>query len=160
MKRVVLTVTLFCVFLLCIAPVCGLDKPEDDNQLVREKIKSDRKRFVGDNMQLTEVEARAFWPVYESYQKDLSSLNDRAGTLIADFAKSYRIITDRTAKKLLDDMIAIENDRINLRQNYLPKFRQVLPEKKVVRYYQLENKIYAVVSYDLARTIPLMLNIL
>jgi hypothetical protein len=33
---------------------------------------------------------------------------------------------------------------------------KVLAAKRVARYYQLENKIHAVVSYDLARKIPLV----
>jgi hypothetical protein len=43
-----------------------------------------------------------------------------------------------------------------LRQAYLPKFRKVLPETKVVRYYQIENKIQAALMYEIAANIPLM----
>ena len=45
---------------------------------------------------------------------------------------------------------------MKLRQSYLPKFRIVLSEKRVVRYYQIENKVKAVMEYDLARQIPLV----
>jgi len=65
-------------------------------------------------------------------------------------------MTDATAKKLLDDMMAIENDRLKLRKDYLPKFRKVLSDKRVARYYQLENKAFAVVNYDMAKVIPLV----
>jgi polyhydroxyalkanoate synthesis regulator phasin len=156
MKKVALTVTMFCVFLLGIATGIAQDKPADTNQLVMEKIKADRKLFVAENMQLTEAEAKAFWPVYDSYQKEMSSLNDRAGKLIDDYAKNYNSMTDETAKKLLDEMIVIENDRLKVRKDALPKFRKVLSDRKVARYYQLENKIYAVVNYQLARAIPLV----
>jgi len=52
--------------------------------------------------------------------------------------------------------MAIESMGVKLRQTYLPKFRKALPEVKVVRYYQIENKIQAVLYFDLARKIPLM----
>ncbi len=65
-------------------------------------------------------------------------------------------MTDETAKKLLADSLAVENDRQNLRQSYLPEFEKVLPSKKVMRYYQLENKISAVVNYEAAKEIPLV----
>src|SRR5205809_934788 len=45
------------------------DKPADTMQLVRDKIHADKKLFIADTMQLTEAEAKAFWPVYASYQK-------------------------------------------------------------------------------------------
>ena len=65
-------------------------------------------------------------------------------------------MTDAAAKKLLDDMIDIENQRLNLREDNLPKFRPVLSDKKVARYYPLENKIFAVVNYEVAKVIPLV----
>jgi hypothetical protein len=156
MKKRLTAVIVFCVLFLFVVPVIAQDKPADTNQLVREKIQADKKLFVAENMQLTEAEAKAFWPVYESYQKDQLKLVDRTQKLINDYAKNYTTMTDATAKKLTDGMIALENDRLKLRKDYLPKFRKVLSDKKVARYYQLENKINAVVNYDMARIIPLV----
>ena len=156
MKKRLAVVMALCVVFLFALPVCAQDKPADTNQLVKEKIQADKKLFVAENMQLTEAEAKAFWPVYESYQKDLGKIVDKTKKLIDDYAKNYQSMTDATAKKLTDDMMAIENDRLKLRKDYLPKFRKVLSDKKVARYYQLENKIHAVVSYEMARVIPLV----
>jgi len=76
--------------------------------------------------------------------------------LIQDYAKNYETMSDEVAKKLLDEYMAIEGEYLKLRQSYLPKFRIVLSEKRVVRYYQIENKVKAVMEYDLARQIPLV----
>ncbi|HOD36388.1 MAG TPA: hypothetical protein PLR20_10010 [Syntrophales bacterium] len=156
MKKRLTAVIVFCVLFLFIVPVCAQDKPADTNQMVREKIQADKKLFVADNMQFTEAEAKAFWPVYDSYQKDQLKIVDRTQKLINDYAKNYLAMTDATAKKLTDDMLAIENNRLQLKKDYLPKFRKVLSDKRVARYYQLENKAFAVVSYDLAKGIPLV----
>ena len=156
MKKGLFAVIAFCVLLLFVVPVCAQDKPADTNQLVREKIQADKKLLIAENMQLTETEAKAFWPVYESYQKDQVKIMDRTKKLIEDYANNYQTMTDATAKRLIDNMVVIENDRLKLKKDYLPKFRKVLSEKKVARYYQLENKIFAVVNYDAARVIPLV----
>ena len=137
-------------------PAFAQDKPADDMQIVRDKIKADKKLFVSENMKLTESEAKAFWPVYDAYQKDLVKRNERAGKLIEDYAKNYESMSNEAAKKLMDDFMAIQADQQKMRASYLPKFRAVLPEKKVARYYQLENKINAVVAYALAANIPLV----
>jgi len=107
-------------------------------------------------MNLTESEAKVFWSVYEDYQKELSKLADRTVKLIEDYAVNYQTMTEESAKELLNGYLAIEAKRVNLMKSFLPKFRKVLSEKKVVRYYQLENKIDAVVNYELARQIPLI----
>jgi hypothetical protein len=156
MKKRLSAVIVLCVLFLCIVPVCAQDKPADTNQLVKEKIQADKKLLIAENMQLTEAEAKAFWPVYESYQKDMGKIVERTKKLIEDYAKNYQTMTDATAKKLVNEMLVIENERLKLRRAYLPKFRKVLSEKKVARYYQLENKIHAVVMYELAKIIPLM----
>lgn len=144
---------------LCAAvatPLLAQDKPADNNQLVLEKVKADKKLLVAENMQLTDSEAKAFWPVYESYQRDLGKINDRLVKLIDGYAASYQTMTDAAANKLVDEAVAIEADRTKLAQSYLPKFRKVLPPTKVARYYQIENKIRAVVNYELAAGIPLV----
>lgn len=156
MKKRLSAIIIFCVLILFIVPVCAQDKPVDTNQLVKEKIQADKKLFIAVNMHFSEAEDKVFWPVYESYQKDLGKITDRTKKLIDNYAKNYLTMNDATAKKLINDMFVLENDRLKLRKDYLPKFRKVLSDKKVARYYQLENKISAVVSYELANVIPLM----
>jgi hypothetical protein len=128
----------------------------DNMQIVRDKLQADKKLLIADNMNLTDKEAKAFWPVYASYQKDLMALNDRAIKFIQGYAENFDKMTDDTAKKLVGDYLALENDRLKLKESYLPKFAKVLPYTKVMRYYQLENKISAVVSFDIASKIPLV----
>ena len=74
----------------------------------------------------------------------------------AYYAGSYEGMSDETAKRLVDDYLAIQGEHVALMKSYLPRLRKVLPEKKVARYYQLENKIRAVVDYELAAKIPLV----
>jgi len=143
------------VVLAWVFPAAAQDKPADNMQIVLEKVRADKKLFIAENMELTEAEAKAFWPVYERYQDELFLLRARVAKLINDFADAYEKMTNETAKKLLDENMTIETLGLKLRQAYLPKFRKVLPEVKVARYYQIENKINAALIYELARNIPL-----
>jgi len=139
-----------------VAPGISQEKPADNMQIVLEKIRADKKLLVAENMQLNEAESKAFWPVYDQYQDELFLLRTRTAKLIKDYAEAYDKMTNDTAKKLLDELVRIEALGPKLRQTYLPKFRKVLPETKVVRYYQIENKINAALMYELAANIPLM----
>ena len=156
MKKRLAAVIVFCVLFLFIIPVGAQDKPADTNQLVMEKLQADKKLFVAENMQLSEAEAKAFWPVYERYQEDMDKIMERTKNLIDNYAKNYETMTNVTAKRLTDEMLAIENDRLKLRKSYLLTFRTVLSAKKVARFYQLENKSFAVMNYRAAEVIPLV----
>jgi hypothetical protein len=155
-SKVTLVLVGFVVVLAQVFPVSAQEKPSDNMQVVLEKIRADKKLLVAENMQLTEPEAKAFWPVYDQYQNELFLLRSRTAKLIKDYVDAYDKMTNDTAKKLLDELVSIEALGPKLRQTYLPKFRKVLPEVKVVRYYQIENKINAALMYELAANIPLM----
>jgi hypothetical protein len=137
-------------------PAFSQEKASDNMQIVIEKIRADKKLLVAENMQLTDAESKAFWPVYKQYQDELFLLRSRTLNLVKNYADAYEAMTNERAKKLMDELMAIESLGPKLRQSYVPKFRKVLPEVKVVRYYQIENKIQAALMYELASQIPLI----
>lgn len=134
------------------------DKPADNMQILRDKLKADKKLVVATNMELTESEAKNFWPIYDEYQKDLQKINRRIANLLESYADDFRgkSLTDEKAKKLIDEATAIEQAEVNLKSTFAPKLSKALPTIKVARYLQIENKIRAVVKYDLAQGVPLV----
>jgi hypothetical protein len=155
-KSAIMITVLGVILSLGAMPASSQEKPSDNMQIVIEKIHADKKLLVAENMQLTEAEAKAFWPVYKQYQDELFLLRTRTAKLIKDYANAYETMNNSTAKKLLNEYVTLEALGPKLRQAYLPKFRKVLPEVKVARYYQIENKIQAALFYELAANIPLM----
>ena len=133
------------------------DAPADNMQILRDKVATDKKVVVAAAMELTEAEAKAFWPIYEQYQKELHKINDGIATLISSYAKEYnaKSLTDEKAKQLLDYMVGLEDQEVKLKRTFIPKFSKALPGRKLARYMQLENKVRALVKYELAAEIPL-----
>lgn len=138
-------------------PAFAQEKSASDMEILRQKIKADKKLIVAANMDLTEAEAKGFWPIYDAYQADLDQITLRLGRLINRYAEAYqtKALTDETAQSLLDEAIQIEQAEVSLKQAYVPKLGAVLPATKVARYIQIENKIRAAIKYDLAEHIPL-----
>jgi hypothetical protein len=143
---------------LLAAPAFAQDRPADTMQLVREKLRADKKLLVAQNMGLSESEAKGFWPVYEEYQKDLDGIYERMGKVIGDYAKAYNAntLTDEQARTLNAEVLDIGDAEGKLARSYTAKLDQVLPAKKVARYLQIERKIGAVLRYELAEKIPLV----
>jgi hypothetical protein len=157
--------TILAVFLLAVVIagpglVIAQEKSAEDTnmEILREKLKADKKLVVAANMTLTDAEAKAFWPIYEEYQKELQALNGRLEKAITSYAEAYNAntLTDEMAKKLTDDAIAIDEAEIQMRKTYATKLASALPGRKVARYLQIENKIRALVRYELAAEIPLV----
>jgi len=138
-------------------PAAG-DKPANNMEIVHEKLKADKKLIVSQYMELTESEAKKFWPVYDEYQKDLQKIHERLGSLLKSYAAEHKnqSLTDEKAKKLLDEWLALEQDDAKQRKSYVPKVLKALPPKKSARYLQIENEYRILLNYDLAATVPLV----
>ena len=153
------SVMMIAAFLFCLGDggtVLAQDKPADNMDIVREKARTDKKLVVATALNLTEGEAKAFWPVYNSYQSDMIAHYDRVFKFVDAYAKSYESMSDENATQLLGEFLSLETDYIALLNSYVPRFRRVLPPVKVARLYQVENKMRALVDYEFARTIPLI----
>ena len=150
---------ILCLLALTAVPAFAQDKPADTNmQILLEKVKADKKLVVAANMDLTELEGKAFWPIYEAYQKDLQAINDRLGKTILAYAEAYnnKTLSNTQAKQLTDEVLAIDQDEVAMRKTYAAQLGKAIPGTKVARYLQIENKIRAAIRYDLAANIPLV----
>ena len=127
-------------------------------EILKEKLKADKKLLVASNMELTDAEAKQFWPVYDSYQKELEQLNQKLGKAITEYAEAFNKgpVPNDTAKKVLGEVLNVEQQEVKLKRSYAEKVGQVLPATKAARYIQIENKIRAIVKVELAQAIPLV----
>jgi hypothetical protein len=156
MKKTLLIVSILFIC-LWVAPAFAQDPSPQSMEILRDAAKSNKKALVALNLKLTDTEGKVFWPIYESYQKDIAKVNERLINLIKDYAKEYkaRSLTDEKAKQLISDYIVIEEDLLKLKKSYLEKVSAVIPDKKMMTYFQLENKIQAIIRFDVAINIPL-----
>jgi hypothetical protein len=127
----------------------------EELQLTREMINNERQALVTRAMDLTPAEMQRFWPLYRQYRVAASKVGDRIVTLITTYADNYQNLTDKVADKLLTEFVHIEAERARLKTQYLPKFKKILPPKKVARFYQIENKLDTALLADISEAIPL-----
>ena len=128
----------------------------DEVEVGRAVAQAERKMVVAKNMELSEEESSAFWPVYNDFHEALRKVNDRRVALIQQFAKDYETFSDEAAEQLVADYFDIQQERLKIRKSWVKRFNKVLPPRKVARYVQVENKLDAIVNFELARSIPLV----
>ncbi len=155
-----LLIGVLCAPISVMAQTGGMGNPDSNMEILKEKLNADKKLLVAGNMNLSEAEAKQFWPLYNSYQTELAGLNERLERVIRTYAQGYEQgkgqITNDLAKQLLGESLAIDEAEIKMRHAYADKFSKVLPATKAARYIQLENKIRALLRFELAQQIPLV----
>jgi hypothetical protein len=134
------------------------DASQSTMDALREAMRADKKALIAANLQLTDAEAKAFWPVYDKYEKDLLAVNNQLYQVIEQYAIDYNKnkLTDAKGLDLIHRYLSAEAARTKVRESYLKQFSKVLPGLKVARFYQIENKLDAVVRYEMAAKIPMV----
>ena len=144
-------------------PQPGASTPQESDQddltsdlaLTRASIQLRRQAIVTSVMDLTPTESQAFWPLYREYRVEMAKVGDRVQRLLVDYSGQYDTLTDEQAKKIMKEWISIENAKMSVKSKYVSRFQKILPARKVMRFFQADNKLDAVINAQLASVVPL-----
>ena len=129
---------------------------DQDIQMLRQDIRSQKKQLIAANMQLTDAEAVKFWPVYDAYTQETIKINDQRYALIKEYVQTYDTMTDAQAKSLIKRWAATDQAFIALRLQWMPKFETVLPGKKSALFFQIDRRLGLLIDLQLASMIPVV----
>jgi len=129
--------------------------PPSQKQLDIAAAKANRKALVGANMNLTQAEAAGFWSVYKDYEAEMDANDKRHAAELEEFAKNYATLTDAQASKRITETLAIQQERLSTQKAFVAKFEAVVSPIKTLRFYQIDNKLHALIQAQIAQVVPL-----
>lgn len=127
-----------------------------DATLTRASIQAQRQAIVATAMDLDDKQTIEFWPVYRAYRVEMAKVNDRLLAVLTTYLENYSNLSDPLARELIDESLRIDQARQDVRNAFLPRFRQVLPDRKVARFLQVERRLDAILNVELAERVPLV----
>jgi len=159
--RNVVTVLAICVLLTSVMLAQTVDvsaRPlsDTDIQLLRSDLQSGKNQVIADTMKFTDTESTVFWPVYRDYAHDQQVIADKRLQVIKDYAKYFDTMDDPKAKDMVQRMINVDDETLNLREKYWPRFEQALGAKRAAKFYQVDNRLSLMINLQLASLIPLI----
>ena len=140
---------------LMVAPAIG-QTVDDIIEVERSVLKAEKKAIVAENMSFTEAEATVFWPLYQEFTNEEYQLKTERIKIIKEYAENYEALDDLKADDLMSRYLKLKTDEAKFHMKYFKKFKKVLPASKVARFFQIENKINAIINAELALDIPLV----
>ncbi len=155
--RSISAVIVVCVAMTLATPVAAQQSFRDSIVQAQQLIRSGTRRILVDELLLDEKERALFWPLYDEYEGETLKIGERYIALVSEFVDRYQAVdlSDEDADRILDAFFDIQMEISKLRQRYLRDFRKILSGVKVMRFYQLENKVRAEVDAAMALAIPL-----
>lgn len=99
-------------------------------------LKAEKVAFLTKKLDLTQDEAKMFWPLYDEYwEKKIKILNDRR-KLADDFIQNINNITDKEAVDYARRYVESQKRESDLIAEYNKLLLHILPPKKVMLLYQ------------------------
>ena len=125
--------------------------PDEDIQLLKSDLRSQKKQIVAANMDLTDAEAEKFWPVYDRYAADAAKIYDTKIALLQEYLENYQTMSGDEAERYLRRRAAVEEDIMQVRLKYLPQFHKVLTGRQTALFYQIDWRLDLMINLQLAQ---------
>jgi hypothetical protein len=129
---------------------------DQDVDLLRKDIRSQKKQIIAANLQLSDAEAVKFWPIYDQYTAELVKVNDAKYGAIKEYAANFTTLTDEHAVALARNLLTVDQQVAQLRLKYVPIFNNVVSGKKTALFFQLDRRLVMLIDLQLASQIPMI----
>ena len=145
---------------LLVLYLVGLSTYVNADQLEQSRIELEAKKkiYISKALNLTGDQDNDFWGIFGEYERELGQANKDYFDLLRRFSNGYNnnSITEQQAANMLAEFFRIESRKVQIKQSYVSKFQAALPNKKVVRFYQIDNKVDSLIRCDIAKKMPLI----
>ena len=112
--------------------------------------------IVEDNLALTDEQAQIFWPMLDNYITELNKVVDMRVKNTEEYMINYYSLDDSTARKLLNQAVEIEQERMNIKREYMAKMLEKLPAPLVGKFFQLDARLAALMDLVRMSSVPLV----
>ena len=139
---------------------CGVTFSQSENfetgyiEILKKDIQTEAKKLVGENLEMTEEQAEIFWPLYDEYDAELLELSNERINVISSYMLDYYDLSNEKAEKLVNQAMDIEQKRLDLKKKYITKMNEVLPQKLVGKFFQIDNYLQTLITIQRQSTIP------
>jgi len=124
--------------------------------LLRTDIKAERKDIINAIMQFNDSDATKFWPIFQQYDAELTTIGDGRMKLIVDYARNYENLTNEQADALMSKAFELEAQRAILKKKYFDKMKAQLSATQAAKFFLVENQIQHIIDLQISASLPVV----
>lgn len=122
--------------------------------LIKTDVKGEKVEILATMMQFTPDEASAFWPIYQSYDVELTRLRDQEIASIKEYSDNYDSMTDEKADSLVEKSFAVASNRNALLKNSYEQVKSKMGAKTAARFVQVEHQLLMILDLQADSQLP------
>jgi hypothetical protein len=147
---------LLTVALVLVASTAAMADDDYYIELMKTDVKARKMELVDEFMNLSNAQAKKFWPVYKKYQKELGKLNEQELLLIKKYADNVDDMSSDIAKEIAHEAFQLDIARGYLKKKFYRQFEFATDGITAARFFQIENQLGLLIELQIAAVLPLM----
>lgn len=153
MKKLLILITLL-VSSLSFAQIQSFDSTYIEG--LKKDVGGTFREIVKENLELSADEAKIFWPLFDEYMAERSPVFEERVNITEEYMMNYYALDDATAKDLINKSVQSNQKLLDLRKEYLNKMFEQLPAPLVGKFFQIDNRVSALVDLVRMSSTPLV----
>lgn len=149
MKKIILV-----AFLAVSAIQLSFGQSANENALMQSVFSTEKKAIIMQNMNLTEEEADAFWPLFDAYEMERQVIGKRRMALLNSYGEKFQNLTDEDALAMSKEMNTIKKNELKLQNKYFKKISKATSPKIALRFSQVDSYIHTAIKLSILDAIP------
>ena len=129
---------------------------EDDISVLRQDVQVERIDIITRNMNFTEENSKAFWPIYRDYAHEQQVIGAQRIALIKDYAINHDSIDDAQAESFIERALKLEQEGLDLKKKYVPRFIKAIGARETAKFFQVDNRLNLLTNVQLASLLPII----
>jgi len=139
MKKITLIAGLICLFFVNITVAQSTEKEEIE--IIQGAFGAEKKEIMKSNIDLTGVDATAFWALYDQYEIERKAIGRDRLNLLKSYTTATGKFTNDQAESLLKKSISIRDSEAKLITKYTNKIKKATNATVASQFYMIESYI-------------------
>ena len=102
----------------------------------KQRIEAYKIAFFTEKLQLSPEESQAFWPLYNEFEDARMELRKKYRL----DGKRLELLSDSELEDYIEQQLKMEEEMVKLRRDYINKFKEILPIRKVAMLQKVDNE--------------------
>lgn len=138
--------------------ISSFAQEDDFSKMMREMYQDEFKEVMYENMNLSEVQAIVFKPIFDEFLLDLGNVMDKKLATQGKFSKYFDGMTDEQVKEILKEVFSNQKEFHKMLGKYTKKVGTELNPQTAFRFYLIVEKVKSTIDFSTIQNIPLVKN--
>ena len=132
----------------------GQSSSNSEEEMIKSYFKLSKKSLFEGNMNLTDEQAVAFWPIYDKFAEEEGKVQDNRIAFLKEYANNFENMTDEQADAYIQEVFKYRKKMLSLKKKYYKQVKKATTAKVATRFMEIEQYVQTAVRFTIMESLP------